>query len=127
MRVIDHRLAIEVSEYWMGKRASAEGLCPLLADLDRLLAYLDERDIRPGRVIDPCPECGQEHRWALLNSLMFRALELRPTSQSRMLQVMEERLAPVLALYGGVEGYRDMRKKADEYFSKVGADNVYTP
>jgi hypothetical protein len=105
MRGIDIKLAIEVRKHWLGLETSNKQLCPLLADLDRLLVYLDEVGIKPGNVIDPCPECGQEHRWALLKILMIDALEIRPDRQSRLMAMVDESLEPVRALYGGKEGY----------------------
>lgn len=127
MRGIDINLAIEVRNHWQGLETSNKELCPLLADLDRLLDYLDDASIKPGDVIDPCPECGQEHRWALLKQLMIYALEIRPTHQSRLLAMVDESLEPLRALYGGEKGYREMKECAEDYFKKVDADNNFMP
>ncbi len=126
MKVIDYNMVIAISEHWKSKVTSVNNMCPLLADLDRLLAYLDEKNITPGNVIDPCPECGQEHRWAMLNRLMVFALDIRDSKQSCLLEKVDNRLEHVRALYGGKEGYKNLQTAAKEYFK--GADgNVYTP
>lgn len=121
MRTIDWNLAIALKKHWQEKEAANAKLCPLLADLDRLLICLDENNFRPGDALSICPECGQEHRWALLKELMHHALEMRPASQSKLLEMVEMNLEDVHELYGGKEGYRAMRKAAAEYFAKVGA------
>ena len=90
MRGMDWNLAITVRNYWQGKPVTVIRLCPLLADLDRLLSYLDETSLRPGHAIDCCPECQNEHRWALLKMLMGFALQMRPANQSRLLMEVEQ-------------------------------------
>ena len=57
---------------------------------------------------------------------MNHALEMRPTSQSKLLEMVDKSLEDVYELYGGREGYRAMRKGAEEYFAKIGAGDCYT-
>lgn len=120
MRQSDWNLAIALKNHWQRNVTPAPELCPLLADLDRLLVYLDAEGIRPGDALSQCPECGDEHRWALFKELMHHALEIRPSNQSKLLETVEMDLAEVYEMYKGKEGYRAMRKAAAEYFANVG-------
>ena len=126
MRSIDAALAIAVRNHWRGMTTPGAKLCPLLADLDRLLAYVDEIGLRPGFAIDVCPGGGEDHRWALLKRMMEEALVLRPAHPSSLLATTAMRLARMHELYGGKEAYDEMRRNAEKYFAKVGADNQYT-
>jgi hypothetical protein len=126
MRGIDFRLSINVKDCWLGKIPAEGAVCPLLADLDRFLIYLDDEGVKPGHAVDCCPECGDEHRWALLKALMSLILEIFPDRKSALLNTVDQNNAAVYALYGGKEKYLEMRKAAAEYFAKVGADNSYT-
>ena len=127
MRAIDWKLAMAVKDHWQGRKTPGITLCPILLDLDRLLAYLDEIDIKPGHAVACCPECGDEHRWTLLKTLMCSVLDLYPDRHSALLQAVDQGLESVRALYGGKEKYREMTKAAEEYFAKVNADNCYVP
>jgi hypothetical protein len=118
MRSIDGNLARAINKHWQGQEQSNTDLCSLLANLDQFLAYLDEHVKTPGNVIDPCPECGQEHRWALLSQLLIYALDFRSANQSRMLEMKDKSLESVRALYGGEKGYQEVREKAGEFFQK---------
>jgi hypothetical protein len=126
MRGIDCQLA-QIAEYhWMGFEHPNIPLCPLLADLDKLLVYLDDIGLTPGYAVNPCPACGEEHRWALLKHLMISALRLRPATRSRLLGLVDTNLEPVRALYGGEEGFQAMRAGAAEFFAKV-ESNITNP
>jgi hypothetical protein len=127
MRTVDRNLAIAVRNHWCGVETPGIVLCPLLADLDRLLKYLDETGIKPGSAIMTCPECGEHHRWVLLNELMIFALDIHPDNKSRLMEMVDSRLDEVRAMYGGEAGYREMKKEAEAFFAKVGADRSYTP
>jgi len=85
MRGIDYNIAIALNSHWQGKATPDTKLCPLLADLDRLLTYLDEINFKTGHSIDPCPECGEEHRGALMRVIILNAFMLRPNSPSQLL------------------------------------------
>jgi hypothetical protein len=124
MRGIDWNLAIAVRNHWQGKTDTGIRLCPLLADLDRLLNYLEETGLRPGHAIDCCPECQDEHRWALLKMLMGFALQMRPASRSRLLMEVDKSLESVRALYGGEKGYREMQDGAETFFDKLDRDRL---
>lgn len=125
MRAIDWRMSVAVRNHWKGQEMPDIKICPLLADLDRLLVYLDEAGITPGHVVDPCPECGQEHRWALLHELMIHALDIRPASQSKLLRTVDKKLEEVRAFYGGEDGYRSMRQDAEAFFTDVDSGRVF--
>lgn len=126
MRSVDWSMAIALRNHWKNPDATTLKLCPLLADVDRMLAYMDSMGLTPGHVIDPCPECGEEHRWALLRLLLEQALEVRPPSHSPLLSGLDECLESVRSLNGGKEGYREMRKEAEKAFARVNVKNVYT-
>lgn len=119
MRGVDWQLAEAVTNHWKGIGRADVKLCPLLADLDRLLEYLDGIGLTPGYALNPCPECGEEHRWALLKQLMIAALGFRSVDHSRLLGLVDTNLEPVRALYGGEEGFQSMRKGATDYFAKA--------
>ena len=126
MRGVDFRLAMAVKDCWLGKMSPEGTVCPLLADLDRLLTYLDDKGLNPGHAVDCCPECGDEHRWALLKALMCLIMEIYPDRKSALLNAVDQSKAAVYALHGGKEKYLEMRKAAAEYFATVGVDNNYT-
>jgi hypothetical protein len=121
MRGIDWKLAMAVKDHWQGRKTHGVTLCPLLADLDRLLAYLDDKGLKPGHAVACCPECGDEHRWTLLHELMCSVLDLYPDRDTPLLKAVDQRLEPVRAAYGGKEKYREMTKAAEEYFAKIDA------
>lgn len=123
MRAIDWNLSIAVVNHWNGKLNPSVKLCPLLADLDRLLQYLEATRLKPGHAIDKCPQCGEEHRWTLLKELLIHALDLRPAHQHPLLESVDRSLDSVRKLYGGDAGYKAMKKGAEEYFAKLGANN----
>lgn len=127
MRAVDWNLAVAVRNHWNGAETPVIEICPLLADLDYLLKYLDEAGIRPGQAIGVCPECGNDHRWALLRELMIYALDIRPARHSRLLEMVDRSLDEVRAMYGGEEGYREMKLEAEAFFAKAGAKFNYTP
>lgn len=107
--------------HWLGVQLPVEiKLCPLLADVDRMLAYFDEIGLKPGYALNPCPECGADHRWAMLKWVLSNALTVRPAGSSRLLQMVDDSLTPVRALYGGEEGYREMLGRARAFFDSVG-------
>ncbi len=125
MRGIDWKLAVAVKDHWQGRETLGMSLCPLLADLDRLLAYLDEKGVKPGYAVACCPECGDEHRWALLRELMCSVLELYPDRKTALLEAVDRSMDPVRALYGGKEGYAEMQKAAAVFFAEVDAGRIY--
>ena len=57
---------------------------------------------------------------------MHHALEMRPASQSKLLDMVETNLEDVYELYSRTDGHRAMRKAAEEYFAKIGAGDRYT-
>jgi hypothetical protein len=118
MRGIDYRTELLVFALWRGKPVK-EVICPMLADLDRFLSYLEETDHKPGYSICPCPHCGGDHRWALLKALLIRALRLRDRQQTKLLAWTDADLEPGRALYGGEKEYREMLDAADEFFAKL--------
>ena len=65
MRKVDWNMAIALRDHWQGGDSPRSDLCPLVADVDALLKYLDEIGLKPGDVIDPCPAFGQEQRSTL--------------------------------------------------------------
>ena len=126
MRAIDWDLAVALKSYWKGGELP-EGVCPLLADLDRLVTYLDEIGLRPGDALTPCPVCGEWHRWTLLRELLFCAVELRPENHCELLQIIGKAVEAEHAYFGGKEKHEKYLSEADAYFKKIGAtDNVYT-
>ena len=127
MRAIDWKLAVAVRDHWQGIKTPEVTLCALLVDLDRLLAYLDNKGLKPGHSIARCPECDDEHRWTLLKALMCSVLDLYPDRHSALLKEVDQGLESVRAMYGGKEQYQEMLKEAEAYFAKVGADNCYVP
>ena len=125
MRAEDWKMAIAVRDHWRGKETPDVKLCPLLADLDRMLAFLDEQGIKPGDALWPCPVCRENHRWALLSELVQVALDLRPIESSKILELVDQGLHEVRALYGGKEGYKKYQEEAEKFFARVGSDNNY--
>ena len=128
MRGEDCTMATILRDHWQGKQTPPDvTLCPLLADLDRLLAYLDEQGFKPGDAMLPCPECGDHHRWTLLRDLMENALDITPRRHSKLLEMVDARLESVRQLYGGKSGYDEMREYAEKFFARVNADHTYRP
>jgi len=66
-------------------------LCPLLSDLERLLAYLEAQHKQPHDAIYPCPACGDLHRWKLLSVLLNSVLERAywPVAPGSILEALE--------------------------------------
>ncbi|MFZ4539032.1 hypothetical protein [Propionivibrio sp.] len=126
MRSIDSNMAIAVRNHWHGVETPGITLCPLLADLDRLLIHLDAVGMTPGDALLPCPECGDYHRWMLLKELLIFALDATPPRHSKLLAVVNGNLDEVRAMYGGADGYRKYKKDAAEFFARVGAGNNYS-
>lgn len=118
-------MAIALRNHWKGQATPGIKLCPLLADLDGLLVYLDAAGIRPGHAIYECPACGADHRWALLHELMIHVLEIRPASQSRLLTIIDRKLEVDREMYGGEKGFRSMRQGAEVFFA--GLDRKKSP
>lgn len=127
MRSIDWNLAIAVKKFWMGKEVAGVELCPLLANRENLVKFLDEAGIRPGLAVAKCPACGDEHRWVLIKLLMEQALEMQPVGGSALLAAVNKKLEEEQAFYGGKEKYQEMRKGAEEFFAKIDAKDVYSP
>lgn len=125
MRVADLNLARVVVSVWRGEATAPAAWCPLLCDLDRFLAYLDAAGIHPGDAIAVCPCCGQDHCWRLLRSLVEDALDLRPGNRTRLMREVDALLAPDRECFGGEEGLKRYRAKAEAYFAAVGAKHVY--
>lgn len=125
MRAKDVDMTTAVRRCWHGLKPEGMAPCPLLADLDRMLSYLEETGLKPGYTIDPCPGCGQEHSWALLDDLLSFALDLRPTTQTRLLQRAKCDREHDYQLYGGEEKYREYLRRADEFFASVKVKNYY--
>jgi hypothetical protein len=127
MRHEDWQLAVESSRYWQGAAGATPPRCSLLANLDALLAFLEEAGITPGDAIAFCPACKHDHRWVLIKELLIYALDVQPRRNSKLLEWADQSLEEVRELYGGDEGYRKMRTAADAYFAKIGAKDVYRP
>ena len=127
MRHEDWQLAVESSRHWQGAAGTTPPHCSLLANLDALLAFLEEAGITPGDAIACCPACKQDHRWVLIKELLIYALDVQPRRNSKLLEWADQSLEEVRELYGGDEGYRKMRTAADAYFAKIGAKDVYRP
>jgi hypothetical protein len=127
VRDIDWKLSIAVRDRWQGKEAGDIALCPLLADLDYLLTYLDEIGLEPGHAIAKCTHCGEEHRWVLIKELMHHALTMRSPDHSRLLDKVDKSLNKVRDLYGGKEKYEEMRRAGEAYFSKLKPGHRYMP
>jgi hypothetical protein len=121
MRGIDSNMAIAVRNHWQGIDAPGVVICPLLADLDKLLEYLDAIELTPGHAICPCLVCGGDHRWVLIKRLMMYALDVRPARHSKLLSMVDGNLEPVRELYGGEEGARALFSAGEEFFAKVDA------
>lgn len=119
MRGVDWNMSQALYAHWLGIEIPGFKLCPLLADLDRMLKYFDEIGLKPGHALCPCPECGDYHRWALLGELMSNALVLRSADESKLLATVDKNLEPVRALYGGEKGLQEMRLAAANYFASV--------
>ncbi len=119
MRSEDWTMAIALRDHWNGK-ASGLRLCPLLADLDGMLAYMDQTGLKPGHVIDPCQACGQEHCWSFLSVLVEESLDLRLT-MTQLQVLVDKKLQPVRARYGGPAAYRAMKKGSENFFAQVDA------
>lgn len=119
MRSIDWDMSQDLYAHWLGIEVPGVKLCQLLADLDRMLKYFDEVDLKPWHAICPCPECGDYHRWVLLRELMSNALTLRPPDTSKLLGTVDKNLEPVRALYGGEKGMQEMRLAAANFFASV--------
>jgi hypothetical protein len=127
MRDVDWKMSIAVRNHWHGRDSGGIKLCPLLADLDRLLKHLDEIGLKPGHAIAQCEHCGDEHRWVLIKELMLHALELRPPNQSKLLEEVDKGLESVRELYGGKEKYEEMKREAEAFFATLPPGNRYTP
>lgn len=123
MRGIDWDTAIAAREHWAGRPIAGFKLCPLLADLDRFLAYLETIELAPGDAIGCCPECGDEHRWALIKELMIHALAMRSEQPSRLMQDVDASLQPVRALYGGRQKFEEMQREAEAFFARLKSDH----
>ncbi|GMU50727.1 MAG: hypothetical protein AMXMBFR31_29530 [Candidatus Desulfobacillus denitrificans] len=117
MRGIDRRMSEFLFAHWVGIEVEGVKLCPLLADLDRMLKYFDEIELKPGYALNPCPECGEEHRWAMLKGCLMNALAIRPPDTSKLLGTVDKSLEPVRGLYGGEEGFREMQMAAMSFFA----------
>lgn len=114
-----------VRDHWYGKGKPGTDLCPLLSDLDRLLAFLEEKGFKPGYAIDVCPGCGQDHRWVLIKELMIIALGLRPPQHSKLLWIISKQQEALYEEFGGKEGYKKYREDAEAFFARVGAGKRY--
>ncbi len=125
MRGIDYNMAVSLNSHWQGKATPNVVLCPLLSDLDGLITYLDEIKFKPGHSVDPCPECGEEHRGALMSAIMLNATMLRPNSTSPLLGYYAKKIEATSALYGGKEGYNKYCEEADKFFATLNAKDVY--
>jgi hypothetical protein len=127
MRSQDWNMAMALKKQWEGGDTPGVKLCPLLENLDGLLKYLDDIGLKPGINIPKCPDCGQEHRWSFIRTMMQNALDIKPARKSALLEAVDRKLDGVRAMYGGDKGYREMIKASDEFFARVKADNVYRP
>ncbi len=119
----DRRLAELIGAYW-SQGDILEDVCPLLADMQRLLTFLDEQGAQPGDALWPCPVCGENHRWTLLRELVIQSLYVTK-ERTKLQEMIDQRLEAVRALYGGREGYEEYRLAASKYFDKVKADHCY--
>ncbi len=128
MRSEDYQMAQVIKFHWHGIDTRGISLCPLLADLGKLLTYLDTNKIRPGDAIMRCPECGDDHRWVLLRDLMEFALDIKPKNQwTPLMKAVDDLLEPVRKAYGGDAGYRTMTIAADDFFTGLDAGNKFGP
>lgn len=120
MRSEDFYMAIILRGHWQGRETPEVKLCPLLADLDQLLEYLDQIGLKPGHAIGVCPGCGEDHRWTLLRDLMINAKGIRPDSQHRLIEMVDRSRDSERAMYGE-EGFRELNKGAEKFFIGVDA------
>ena len=124
MRSENWNMSLAIIGHWLGESAGSENPCPLLADFDRLIAFLDGLVTMPGDTLWPCPACGIDHRWGLLRELMMAALDLRPDIRTALLETVDCGLDEVRRMYGDKEGYAEYLQKAEEYFAKVRASDA---
>lgn len=127
MRGQDWNMAMALRKHWEGGATTGIDFCPLLENLDGLLKYLDDINLKPGINIPKCPGCGEEHRWSFIRTMMQNALDIKPARKSALLEAVDRKLDEVRAMYGGDDGYRKMVKASEEFFTKVKADNFYRP
>jgi hypothetical protein len=117
MRASDYQTACAVTDSWKGVETPSVRICPLLADIDGFLRYLEEIGLRPGYAIDHCPVCGEEHRWVLIKAMLAEALYFREANSTLLLQDIDKSLDTARALYGSAEGFRSMELGARKHFS----------
>ena len=128
MRSEDFNLATLLRDHWQhGNTDAPAGICTLIGDADALLDFLEANHIRPSDAIDHCPACGQMHRWTLLRILLEFVVAVRPSCSGALPDWTRARLEEEYAEYGGREGYQAFCSKADDYFKRIGAKDVYRP
>lgn len=123
MRSVDYQVVEKIVRYWHGQ--IEEEVCPSLADIESFLALLDGHDVMPGDAFTKCPSCGEEHRWKVLSSLIFSALELQPAREHRLFTWAREKLSEEYSYFGGKDAYEKYLDDANEFFAKTGAKNFY--
>lgn len=125
MRREDWNAALAIRNFWNDPTTESAPECPLFTSIDHLLVGLVRLKIYPGHAISTCPLCGSEHRWVMLKQLLIFGCDLKPRGENRVLDAFYESLAEERELYGGEEGYRRMRKEAEEFFAANPTGDVY--
>ena len=123
MRSVDGQAVAKIVRYWHGQ--IEEEVSPSLADIESFLALLDGNNVMPGDAFTKCPSCGEEHRWTVLSSLIFSALELQPAREHRLFTWAREKLSEEYSYFGGKDAYEKYLDDANEFFAKTGAKNIY--
>jgi hypothetical protein len=113
MLVSDWNLTNRVAAAWRG--GSSADLCPLLADQDKFLRHCADVDLRPGISIWICPECGTEHRWAMLKTLLMDASIPPEKVPPRLAPCVFGTFATLAALYGGEAEARDLLQARGDF------------
>lgn len=127
MRRKDWDAALAVRDHWNDPDANEAPTCVLFKSLDTFLQGIVRLRIYPGNAISQCPFCGEEHRWSLLKQILIFGIDMRPRGDNRVLDAFYESLSEERELYGGEDGYRKMRQKAEEFFSSHPTGDVYLP
>jgi len=119
----DRRLAELIGAFWSQGDILGDA-CPLLADMQRLLSFLDAQGFKPGDALWPCPECGENHRWTLIRELIIQSL-YETEERTKLQEIVDRSLDSVRELYGGRDGYEAYRLAASKYFDKVKVKHCY--
>lgn len=118
----DWYMAYQLKKHWKHETTENIEFCPLLADLNSLLNYLDEIGLKPGYNIPKCPACGADHRWDFIKAMLTNALELKPVHPSVLLEYVDRKLDYLREQEGGEEGRLKIDQKQDEFFLSLRKD-----